>query len=320
MLSRSVLRTCLTRTFWLPPIVALGACDRAPQTSANDTTTAPPVTEGALANAPATSFNGWDVDEAGLVLAVAAGTVETAVVVLPQYTDSTLAATTRFDTGMVPELSMELFSPAGRLGTASLNLVPATPRAGCTGWPIARVIANNTGIPFWTVAFEAGHAEPVALDSIEALSSRDSARVAADVARLASTLPENSASPFRGLPFIVRSVRHFTPVPGVEAFVADIVRRLGLEANPRVEHLVLVAERPAGTPATRYEVAYSERVDGAEETIEMTELLAAVRLGDDLHPTLVLSRDYGDGTAYALLERVGAERWRLQWSSAYAGC
>ena len=37
-------------------------------------------------------------------------------------------------------------------------------------------------------------------------------------------------------------------------------------------------------------------------------------------PTLVVARDYGDGMAYALVERLGDARWAVRWSSAYAGC
>ena len=37
-------------------------------------------------------------------------------------------------------------------------------------------------------------------------------------------------------------------------------------------------------------------------------------------PTLVIGREYGEGFSYALIERTGPKKWRLRWSSAYAGC
>ena len=42
-------------------------------------------------------------------------------------------------------------------------------------------------------------------------------------------------------------------------------------------------------------------------------------VSDDM-PAIVLIRDYGDGSAYALLTRNAAGQWRLAWNSAYAGC
>ena len=52
----------------------------------------------------------------------------------------------------------------------------------------------------------------------------------------------------------------------------------------------------------------------------MSDVLAAVSLGVPARTTIVLARDYGDGSAYSLLERTGARAWRIRWSSAYSGC
>ena len=104
--------------------------------------------------------------------------------------------------------------------------------------------------------------------------------------------------------------------------VANVIRRINQEANPREEQLLLVAERgaPAPRPGEGYALAYHERVSGHEEAIETTDILAAVMLGASGPPAIVLIRDYGDGTAYALLARRPSGEWRISWTSAYAGC
>jgi hypothetical protein len=172
----------------------------------------------------------------------------------------------------------------------------------------------------WTVAFAAGRAEAIPLDSIGALAPADSARLAVEVARIASSLPQDTTSMFRGLPFVVRNARRFSPVPGVRAVAATVTRRVNQEANQRTEQLFLVAERAGESDRGSYSVAYTERVEGEEETMELSEVLAAVRLGQARRPTLVIGRDYGDGSSYSLVERTTGGHWRVQWSSAYAGC
>jgi hypothetical protein len=169
------------------------------------------------------------------------------------------------------------------------------------------------------VGFAAGSATAIPLDSIEDDPPADSARLAADVTRLAAALPGDTAPAFRSLPFAVRTARRFTPAPGVDAVVAQLVRKVNQEARPYEQQIVVVGERAAGSKG-KYSAVYFERVAGQEETIETSEVLAAVRLGPAGTPTLVLGRDYGDGTAFSLVERVGEGRWRLRWSSAYAGC
>ena len=129
--------------------------------------------------------------------------------------------------------------------------------------------------------------------------------------------PGDTAREFRGIPFVVRSARRFSPAPGVRAVAAEIVRQVPVEATPRQERMFLIAERDSSVTA-RWELAYVERVSGPEETLESTDILAAVLLGQT-QPTLVLGRDDGSATAYALLERSGPKRWRLRWSSRWVG-
>jgi hypothetical protein len=254
---------------------------------------------------------------------VAAGTAQDALLVFPSFTDSTLTDTTTFNVAAVRGTRVDLFTRAGAAGSASVAAPePSRTRAGeCTTWPAVRLAsAPHAAAPTWTVAFIAGHAAPLPLDSIEGAPPADSARLAAEIARLASGLPDDTAPAFRGIPYVVRSARRFSAAPGVEGLVAEIVRKLNEEANPREERILLVAEHDSSLAAGRYAAAYSERVSDDEETIETTDVLAAVSVGPSRTPTIVLSREYGEGGEYALLERAGPGQWRLRWSSAYTGC
>lgn len=312
---------CLVRS--APFLLLFGAgCER----SANP----PPVDSGMAVPSPSdtgrvSTRTTWDPG-LGPVFIVAGDSQNGASVVFPMFSDSTLTDTTTFDTSVVAGMTVDLFSRAGLFATARLQ--PATHRApdGCVVWPGASVTvtesaASRTGE--WTVGFTSGRVSPLALDSLENLAGSDSARLTADVARLASLVPEDTAKAFHGIPFFVRQVRRFRAPQGTEVLIANVTRRINQEANPREEQLLLVAERdeaPSGGTGGSYVLAYHERVSGHEEAIETTDVLAAVMLGPSGPPAIVLIRDYGDGTAYALLSRAASGDWRIGWSSAYAGC
>jgi hypothetical protein len=53
--------------------------------------------------------------------------------------------------------------------------------------------------------------------------------------------------------------------------------------------------------------------------VETTDILALVLLGNERRPTLVVARDSGNGSSFALIERVSGT-WQRLWASAYAGC
>ena len=318
----------------------IGACGGDQPEPVKDTPVVVPPAESTVVEKPTLppSMNGWDVDAAGRILVVPTMNVESrAQLVFPQYTDTTLAPTTSFAMGSAEGMRVDLFSRAGMMGAATLESpapgeartrrsAPAGDSTGdstggthaCTAWPTASVVPDSQPLPPWTVAFAAGYALPVHLDSITSLPSADSAWLAVEVARVASALPQDTASALRGLPFVVHNVWLFSPDSGVEALVASVGRRVNQEASQEVEQLFLVGERTAGGRVRDYSAVYTERVVGAEETLELSDLLAAVRLGG--RTTLVIGRDYGDGTAYALLERSSGGRWSIRWSSAYAGC
>ena len=296
------------------------ACERKANSPATDSS-APAMPTPPDTPAPVSTRTGWN-PMLGPVLVVSGDGQHDASVIFPMFSDSTLTDTTTFDTSILPGMSVDLFSRSGRMGAGRLR--PASPRVrdGCVAWPEASVtIANPAArVGTWTVGFAAGRAVPFPLDSLESLTGADSARLTVEVARLASTVPTDTAAAFHGIPFFVRQVWRFRTESGTEVLIANITRRINLEANPREEQLLLVAERDGTRSDSRYATVYHERVSGQEEAIETTDVLAVVTLGPGGAPAIVLIRDYGDGSAYALLTRTPTGEWHVGWSSAYSGC
>jgi len=153
------------------------------------------------------------------------------------------------------------------------------------------------------------------MDSIESLLSADSARFAADLARLASAQPTTRDSRFAGLPFVVLSARRFE-VRGQGIVVAHLVRRLPQEATPLEEHSLVIAERPASAPSSPYGVTYFQRSEGTEETADHYEVLAAIRGAETTF--LLLARDQEARTSYEILERAKSGGWRIRWARTLA--
>ena len=277
-------------------------------------------------SAPGIDMRGW-TEDAGPALYVAEEDGDRAMVILPHLSDSMLADSTAVlqmpvELGAIAGDTVELFGRTGRIGTgtvAAADEASVPDGESCTAWPTLTLSAAASGTP-WTIALGAGRATAIPLDSVDILTGADSARMTAEVSRLASMLPNDTVPAFRGLPFAVRNIRRFSPVPGVSALVAEVVRKVNQEANPREERILLVAERDSGKTTGRYAVAYSERASGTEEDVETTDVLAAVAIGPARTPILVLRREYFEGSAYSLLERVGPKSWRIRWTSAYAGC
>lgn len=295
------------------------ACDREPRPVPQDSAPLTPVPPAESTTVEGTR-TGWE-SELGPLLVVASAQRE-ANAVFPTFSDSTLTDTTTFDTSILGGMRVDLFARGGLAGRGELRSSPPRPRDdGCVAWPEARVtITDSVGAsPGWTVAFAAGRATSLPLDSLEMQTGADSARLTAEVSRLASMAPDDTSATFRGIPYFVRQVRRFRVATDTQVLVANVTRRINQEANPLEEQLFLVAERRGSRPDGRYAIAYHERASGPEESIESTDVLAAVGLAPNRAPAIVLIRDYGDGSAYALLTRTGST-WRLSWSSAYAGC
>lgn len=249
-------------------------------------------------------------------------------VVFPEYADSTLPDTLHFDVRPVRGAAAELLSRRG--GFASAHVADVSARewkgAGCIDWPLATVdfAAGSDTTARWSVGFVGGRVHTLPLQALAALSPRDSAWTAAQLARLASALPLDSSDDFRDVPFTVRAAFRFTPAPGTAAVVAVIDQMLNLEANPLASRILLVAERANGAGA-RYHTAYWERGTGPADSVEAIEVLAGAQLRtatapDTFRSLLVLRRDSEEAQAYSLLVRSGPGRWRLAWTSVHTGC
>jgi hypothetical protein len=292
---------------------------------------------------PVITASGWD-STAGtfIVLPTVDGGMQSGSMLRADASEQTVGDTAGIGR-LIADTRIELFSRAGRVGLARVA-VDAAPRmdAGCTAWPIARLTLDGSGgpgsasAPQWTAAFAANRVSAVPLDSIEGLASRDSVRLATDLARLASGLRDDSTSTFRGLPFVVlRAYR--TRGLDTAFIVATLARRVNQEADPREERLVLVVD-VVGDDARKWTVAWHERASGREDELVVAEPLLAFRTlvpkGTVASATantaantttntnevrLLFGRDDGVALGAAVLAR-GRKGWHVLWESAVAGC
>jgi hypothetical protein len=290
-------------------LIVAGCTERDRSTVGSDTSLPPVYSLG-----PANMTN-WDTDAGPFMLVSLGDRQDSAAVVLPEATDSVLDLQ-----GQIPAirgLVFELFGRTGAIGSsAAIPFVSATnAKRECSDWPGARLISPHSG---WRVGFVRGTAHQIKLDSIESLSSPDSAALAVALTQSVSTLPISSDPTFRRLPFRVRSAYTFA-LDSVQVVIADVIRALNEEANPRIEDLFFVGERPASSK-TNYTVGYFNRVAGAEETIQATEILGVVAIGASRRPAIVVSIESDDGSQLGLIERSAPGEWRATWKSAYTDC
>jgi hypothetical protein len=217
---------------------------------------------------------------------------------------------------------VQLYARHGVVAERVLSEVGLSSSAGCAMWPVARLVQRGgdsaTSVPRgWLVGLPAGVAQPVALDSIESLPVRDSALLAAALARLASALPEDSNSAFRGLPFRVTQTYRTRSL--TEPFVLnELVRRVPQEDRPLEERRFVLVSTPTSDPRG-WSIAWHERVAGREEEVIASEPVAVVQLPASGVVSVYIRRDDGTGTALALLQRVNG-RWRVRWESQVAEC
>jgi hypothetical protein len=240
----------------------------------------------------------------------------TAFVVLPFLTDSTIDPSV-LAIDSLAETPVELFSRRGLSGSTALVVATDSARSeGCLSWPVAR-LAEIPPEP-WKVGFVRGAVAALPLDSLEVMRNADSAAVTTELARLSSVLAEGDDPAFQGLPFSVRKAYRFG-TGEVAVLAGDVVRKINEEANPREEHLLVIAERPASSTGP-YSAVFHTRVAGAEDAVRTNEILAAVRFVRSNRPALVVAFEYEDGGRVVLLQRIGARGWRVTWRSAYTGC
>jgi hypothetical protein len=152
------------------------------------------------------------------------------------------------------------------------------------------------------------------------MNSTDSAQFVSSILRAVSSLNEGSTA-FAGIPYFIRKGYRLA-LPPSSLLIAEAVRRINEEANPREEHLLLLAERSSerSSKDDSYRVGFYKRSTGYEESLETSEILAAVRFVSSSRLAFVVAFDYEDGGKVGLLERVGVGTWRIVWRSAYTGC
>ena len=297
---------------------AVVACDRPAAAPRSDSAALarPAALDSVTASA---ADSGWNADAGALlVLPMGEDGLSAGAVLRNDATDATVGDTV----GVAASLGdgrFELFSRSGVAGVATVTLGPPPHvDAGCTAWPSARLTPPAaTRLTNWTVAFAAGRVTAVALDSIEGLPPRDSARLAVGLARLASGLRDDTSATFRGLPFVV--LRAYRAMALDTAFVvATLARRVNQEDSPKEERLVIIVNM-VGADATQWTVAWHERAAGREDELVVAEPLMAFRTVRGNETSLLFGRDDGDAPGAAVLARRGAT-WRVRWQSAIAGC
>lgn len=293
--------------------VLLAACrDRSSATSADS------AAGGAIVPRVTGSISGtgWDSAAGPVVIVAVSRSPTDAVIVLPGLTDSTLAATMQFELRGLVNIPVELFGATGLAGSSALQVTSQShDPAGCVRWPTGTL--TGTVPPGWNVALERGRAAGIPLDSMEGLTGPDSAQFVGDVLKAARSLTDASDPVFRGIPFFVRKGYRLM-TPGSSVVIGDVVRRINEEANPREEHLFLLAERSGND--TTYRVGFHTRSAGPEESLETSEILAALRLKRSGRMAMMITFDYEDGGKIGLLERTAPNNWQVVWKSAYTDC
>jgi hypothetical protein len=105
----------------------------------------------------------------------------------------------------------------------------------------------------------------------------------------------------------------------VEIVAADIVRALNEEANPQIEHIFFIGERPSQAKG-KFVVKYYSRTAGREETTQATEVLTALEIGSSRRPAFVVNVESDNRARFGLIENAGSKGWLPAWWSAYTDC
>jgi hypothetical protein len=240
------------------------------------------------------AVNGMWPDELGSVLVIPSDTENLAVVLYPA---SLLA-------NIDPKTQLTLFAPGGdtvriRVGLTSMDTVH------CGDAPLIRL--GRATPQSWSLGVGGTTARTLRSDSIEALTAADSLAYSTAAARMASAVVSDNGSRFRGLPFSLASVRRVR-FGDTTIIAAELVRRVNQEANPAEERTLVVGER---TSKSDFEIGFSDRSEGTEETAAHYELIGAFRSGAALY--LVISTETPNGTMVNVLERVRGY-WSLRWT------
>lgn len=172
----------------------------------------------------------------------------------------------------------------------------------------------------WTVGQVDDSLTLLELERITTLAPRDSARLAARLARTADALPgDTSVADFRGLPVVIRDAWLLVPAAGDTTFVAIASRRVPMESSPHEEQLMLLATPDTAGGTSRALVArWFARSAGMEDSLETRDPVLAYRSPDGLLRLLLL-RETSDEPVVESLARVDG-RWRRHWVGTLARC
>lgn len=301
-------------------LVGVG-CDQPAPPRTNDMVTVPPSLPLVPDSVTATVEMPWD-SAAGPVFLTIGPNASIASIVFPAVASDAEIESGRLDASPFIGTVFDLFSNGRVVGDATVSaVVPLEAPEECTGWPLVQLsgVRDDSASRAWAVGLVRGRATSIPYDSISGLSSADSSRLAIDIARIASSVPGDTVAELRGLPYQVRRAYRFPVATGVDGLVTEVWRTLNQEANPKQEHLLIVAERDSTTRG-RFDIAYTERAAGGEEMLESSEVMVIARFAPSRGVSILLARYVGDGVIYGLLERTAERRWRLRWSSPYVGC
>jgi len=262
-----------------------------------------------------TSATGWD-SLAGSFMVIRGSDSINAAVVLPGLTDSMLSSIKHFELSGLQNAPLELFSLQGFVGSSNLQISSQAPEVvDCMAWPEGQL--TSVVPPQWRIGLEPGRAKGIKAVPLDQTRGKDSTTLIGDVLGVASQLPRGGDAAFRGIPFSVRNAYRLD-IPETSAIVAEVVRKINEEANPREEHVLLVAEQHLRGGA--YQLAFHMTSAGAEESLQTTDLMAAIKIVKTGRLAIVLSFDYEDGGKLGLLEKNSDGSWQLIWKSAYTGC
>jgi hypothetical protein len=304
MLNRFVVHTGVALVF----LLVLGCREKDATSDQVSRASLPPV----FSLGPENNTN-WDPTAGPMMLIALGDAGDSAAAVLPGATDSAL------DSISLPHVSQDVFDLYGRSGKIASSVVGAPRKSArngsCDTWPSVRITPPHGG---WQIALAKGSAKAIPLDSIDALSSGDSASLAASLAESVAALPIASDPTFRRLPFRVRYA-YTAQIDSAEIVVADVVRALNEEANPRIEHIFVVGKRPRKTTG-KFTVGYYSRTAGAEETTSATEVLAALEIGSLRRPAFVINVESDSRARFGLIESAASGEWQPVWWSAYTNC
>jgi hypothetical protein len=196
------------------------------------------------------------------------------------------------------------FVALARNGSATtVDLTEVSDRDGCLTGTVRRADLPSETAGGFVIGVLSDSVTLLPTDSTEALSRADSIALSRDLIALASVIPGDTAHRFTGLPFRPLHIWRVKLPGGGALAIATLRRLIPQEAAPLEERSLVIATRGPGSGP--WVTALGERTDGPEESVETTELIAALSVRET--PVIVLARDNGAGVVFQLMQLVKNE-------------